>query len=161
MRAGLPLIPPVERRTVGVNEDLMQLDSETSARHRWQVSALVRLAAVGLSAAIAVMGVSMPTWPATLPLRVSSSTTCSPCTPNVLTGAQLYGWGFSSPDALALSGGNLFVANGEGSLTELNASTGKLVRVISGSSYRLIGPDALAVSGGTCSSRTRKLCTTL
>src|ERR1019366_3353446 len=64
----------------------------------------------------------------------------------VLSGSS---YRFNYPDALALSGGYLFVANGAGrSVTELNASTGKLVRVISGSSYRFIGPDALAVSSG-------------
>jgi hypothetical protein len=40
------------------------------------------------------------------------------------------------------------VANNLGnSVTELDASTGALVRVISASIYRLAGPDAMAVSG--------------
>jgi hypothetical protein len=49
---------------------------------------------------------------------------------------------------MAVSGHDLFVANGAGnSLTELDASTGALVRVISASSYRFNGPVAMAVSG--------------
>jgi len=59
------------------------------------------------------------------------------------------GGGFSDPDALAASGGELFVANRDGSsVTELSSSTGKLVRVISASPYKFSGPDALAASGG-------------
>jgi hypothetical protein len=67
-------------------------------------------------------------------------------------------YGFSGPHAIAVSGPDLFVANRKGpiraeflpngtSVTELSASTGRLVRVISGSSYGFDGPDALAVSG--------------
>ena len=44
---------------------------------------------------------------------------------------------FASPDALALSGGDLFVADqGGNSITEINAGTGALLRVISGLAYR-------------------------
>ena len=46
------------------------------------------------------------------------------------------------------SGHDLFVANETGnSLTELNASTGALLRVLSALAYRFAGPDALAFSG--------------
>lgn len=61
---------------------------------------------------------------------------------NALTGALVRAisgaaYGFVSPDAMALSGDDLFAANSEGtnrlcSMTELNTSPGALVRVISG-----------------------------
>ena len=57
------------------------------------------------------------------------------------SGVHVYGWGFKGPEALAVSGSDLFVANYYGnSVTELNASTGALVRVISASSYRFNHP---------------------
>jgi outer membrane protein assembly factor BamB len=47
-----------------------------------------------------------------------------------------------------VSAGELFVANTGGtSVTEVNASTGAAVRVISGPAYQLDGPYAMAVSG--------------
>jgi hypothetical protein len=56
--------------------------------------------------------------------------------------------GVDEPVALAVSGSDLFVANADGnSVTELNASTGARVRVISAAAYGFNGPDALAVSG--------------
>ena len=55
---------------------------------------------------------------------------------------------FDGPQALAVSGSDLFVADLNGdSVTEVSASTGALVRVILGSSYKFDNPDALAVSG--------------
>ena len=60
---------------------------------------------------------------------------------------------FKLADALAVSGPDLFVANGYvvnghgSSVTELDASTGALVGVLSGPKYRFDSPDALAVSG--------------
>ena len=59
---------------------------------------------------------------------------------------------FNHPRALALRGPDLFVANegdgvGGSSVTELNASTGALVRVISGPRYNFFGPSALALRG--------------
>ena len=63
----------------------------------------------------------------------------------VVSGAAYH---LEAPDALAVSNGDLFVANGAGSsLTELNASTGALVRVVSGPAYEFSVPDAMAVSG--------------
>jgi hypothetical protein len=50
--------------------------------------------------------------------------------------------------AMAASGNDLFVMNGDGnSLTEINASTGALIRVISGAQYGFDNPDGLALSG--------------
>jgi hypothetical protein len=49
---------------------------------------------------------------------------------------------------MAAVGNDLFVANsGGGWVTELDASTGALVSVISGSSYQFDGPDAMAAVG--------------
>jgi hypothetical protein len=44
----------------------------------------------------------------------------------------LVGAGFNEPSAFALEGADLFVANLGGSITEVDASTGAVVRVISG-----------------------------
>jgi hypothetical protein len=60
---------------------------------------------------------------------------------------------FDDPDALAVSGSDLFVANGidlsaKPALTELNDTTGALVRVISGAAYDLLNPGAFAVVNG-------------
>lgn len=58
------------------------------------------------------------------------------------SGVHVYGWGFSSPGAVAAAGGDVWVADsGSASVFELNASTGALVRLISGSKYRF-GSDA-------------------
>ena len=57
-------------------------------------------------------------------------------------------YGFIDPDALVVSGPDLYVANGAGeSVTEINRSTAGLVQVFSNSSYPLADPVALAVSG--------------
>ena len=52
--------------------------------------------------------------------------------------------------------GDLFVANGGtdndvGSVTELDGSTGALVRVISGSAYQFNDPSAMVLDGRACS----------
>ncbi len=50
-----------------------------------------------------------------------------------VSGGHVFGWSFDDPRALALRGPDLFVANYYGnSITEVSASTGALVRVISG-----------------------------
>jgi hypothetical protein len=64
------------------------------------------------------------------------------------TGVRVLGWGLYEPDALASSGSDLFAANFAGnSVTEVSASTGALVRVIHGPSFKFGFPDAVAVSG--------------
>ena len=56
--------------------------------------------------------------------------------------------GFRQPDAIASDGTHVWVANNDGnSVTELNASTGALVKVISGSRYEFNDPDAIASDG--------------
>ena len=51
---------------------------------------------------------------------------------------------FSNPTAITSNGRGVWVANGGGkSVTQLNASTGKLVRVVSGSSDEFAFPDAI------------------
>jgi len=67
-------------------------------------------------------------------------------------GAGVTSSDIGSPNALALDGGDLFVASpggddATGALTELNASTGALVRVISAPTYQFHAPDALARDG--------------
>jgi len=64
---------------------------------------------------------------------------------SALPGVHVLGWGFSEPNAIAVAGDDLFVANLNGkSVTELNASTGALVRVVSD---QFGGPYAMAVAG--------------
>jgi hypothetical protein len=62
---------------------------------------------------------------------------------------------FAAPAALAVDRGDLFVASPaaggidgpDGNVTEINAATGALVRVLSGAQYRFVGPDGFAVAG--------------
>jgi hypothetical protein len=55
---------------------------------------------------------------------------------------------FSDPQAIASDGTHIWVANQDGhSVTELNASTGALVRTISGTSYKFNGPSAITSEG--------------
>jgi outer membrane protein assembly factor BamB len=62
---------------------------------------------------------------------------------------------FESPSAMAVSGPDLFVTNGGtgnagtagASVTEINAATGAVVRVIVGRQYRFDYPDVIAVAG--------------
>ncbi len=49
-------------------------------------------------------------------------------------------------DSIAYADGRLWVANGE-SVTELNASNGKLIRVLSGAQYQFNGPAVIAAAG--------------
>jgi YVTN family beta-propeller protein len=56
-------------------------------------------------------------------------------------GVQVLGWGFDLPNALSSDGTHVWVANeGNNTVTELDASTGALVQVISGSSYGFDSP---------------------
>ena len=65
-----------------------------------------------------------------------------------LSGVQVFGWGFGSPDAIASDGTHVWVANYDAnSVTELSAKTGGLVKVISGSRYKFNGPAAIASDG--------------
>jgi DNA-binding beta-propeller fold protein YncE len=56
---------------------------------------------------------------------------------------------FKEPFGLAVAGGDLFVSNfGDNSVTELDAASGRIVRVLSAPDDRFDGPTALAVAGG-------------
>jgi DNA-binding beta-propeller fold protein YncE len=71
---------------------------------------------------------------------------------NSSTGAvvkQMVGpqYGFAYPDALALNGDDLFVANYGGSVTEMNTLTGAVVRQISGPQYGFAYPAAITIDG--------------
>ena len=63
-------------------------------------------------------------------------------------------YAFDCPDALAVTGHDLWVANcesnsssGNGTLTEVNSTTGALVRVLSAATYGFQSPDGLVSSG--------------
>ena len=68
--------------------------------------------------------------------------------------ARVLSRGLDSPSGMALDGDMLLVSNAEGGfanngfVTELDASTGKVIRVISGSGYRFNSPSSLATAGG-------------
>ena len=56
---------------------------------------------------------------------------------------------FNEPWGIATSGGDAFITNGLGhSVTEINSTTGAVVRVISGASYDFDGLSSIVVSGG-------------
>jgi hypothetical protein len=60
---------------------------------------------------------------------------------------------FANPGAIAVSNGKVWVANGPlsgiGSVTELSASNGQLIKVIDGATDGIDGPDALGWSERT------------
>jgi hypothetical protein len=57
-------------------------------------------------------------------------------------------YGIDHPMAIASNGPEIFVANSIGSVSEIQASTRKLVRIIFGSEYHLSKPIAITVAGG-------------
>ncbi len=66
--------------------------------------------------------------------------------PAALSGVHVFGWGFSNPAAIASDDTHVWVANGD-SVTELSATTGGLVKVISGSRYKFDNLAAIAADG--------------
>ena len=69
---------------------------------------------------------------------VTELTASTPALVRVISGSA---YSFNDPDAMAVAGNDLFVANEWGnSLTVLDAATGGLVRVMSGSRQRVQRP---------------------
>jgi DNA-binding beta-propeller fold protein YncE len=64
-----------------------------------------------------------------------------------LEGTNILKTGFSHPDAVTSSGTDVWVANYDNSVTELNESTGTVVRILSASSYGFNHPDAISADG--------------
>ena len=65
-----------------------------------------------------------------------------------MTGVHVLGWGFNCPDAVSSDGSHVWVANAVGnSVTELNASTGAHVQVLSAPSYGFNLPVAISCDG--------------
>jgi DNA-binding beta-propeller fold protein YncE len=59
-------------------------------------------------------------------------------------------YAFTDPQALAVDGNTLWVADGHGNaVTEINATTGALIRVITGRRYQFSDPAAIAAAGGS------------
>ena len=56
-------------------------------------------------------------------------------------------YGFGNPDAIAVSGGHVWVASLSGSVTELNAGNGSWIRTLSGGSYGFSSPEGIATDG--------------
>jgi len=64
-----------------------------------------------------------------------------------LEGTNILKTGFSYPDAVTSSGADVWVANYDNSVTELNESTGAVVRILSAASYGFNHPDAISADG--------------
>jgi len=64
--------------------------------------------------------------------------------PDVLSGG---GYGFSEPSGIALDRAHMWITNGSGSVTEVNASDGSWIRTLSGSRYRFDIPWGIASDG--------------
>ena len=65
-----------------------------------------------------------------------------------LRGPHVFGWGFNRPAAVSSDGTHLWVADTSGdSVIELNAKTGALVKVITGSNNEFAEPRAASADG--------------
>jgi serine/threonine-protein kinase len=93
----------------------------------------------GAAAAVAAAGaLTFALWPA-------SPAPLPPVTSRELAGSS---YGFSSPNAVVLAGSRIWVANSAGnSVTELNASTGSVIRILDGASYQFDYPISFAPDG--------------
>jgi hypothetical protein len=67
----------------------------------------------------------------------------------ITTIANAKGYRFNRPVAITRNGANLFVLNAGDSVTEMTASSGKFVRVISGTRFHFMNPVAVTSSGNT------------
>jgi hypothetical protein len=76
--------------------------------------------------------------------RLSSSAAQPPAGSHVYSSAS---YGFSSPDSIAVDGSHVWVASLGGSVTELNAGNGSLVRILSSSGYGFSSPEGIAADG--------------
>ena len=107
---------------------------------------------IGLLGAAAVLGgamagIGLPAVPVEAAQAQSLVQATSKPRPTAGAG-YLVGAGFNKPSAFALEGTDLFVANLGGSITEVDASTGAIVRVISGPGYHFDEPKSLGLGGG-------------
>ena len=67
---------------------------------------------------------------------------------DALSGPHVFGWGFEAPEGISSDGTHVWVANyGGDSVTELNAATGTLVKVITSAGCRFNQPAAVSVDG--------------
>jgi hypothetical protein len=67
----------------------------------------------------------------------------------ITTIARAKGYRFNRPIAITDNGTNLFIANAGDLVTEITASSGKLVRVISGARFHFANPVAITSTGNT------------
>jgi hypothetical protein len=67
----------------------------------------------------------------------------------IATFTRSNGYRFDKPDAATVNGADLFVANTNGSVTEMASSNGKFVRNISGAKFHFVNPVAITSSGRT------------
>ncbi len=88
-------------------------------------------------------------------VTVMGATTASGGTAGATRSVRLFAgsagtpFGFNSPMAIASDGSHLLVANFAGSsVTEVDAQTGALVRILAGPTYGLHDPDAVAIAAG-------------
>jgi len=81
-------------------------------------------------------------------LSLAAPTFAVASAPRTLSGINVMGWDFSSPDAVASDGTDVWVANGySNTVVALNASTGALVHVFAGAAYGLSYPDSVVTNG--------------
>ncbi len=95
----------------------------------------------------AMAGIGLPAVPVEAAQAPSLVQATSKPSPRAGAG-YLVGAAFNEPSAFGLEGTDLFVANLGGSITEVDASTGAIVRVISGLAYHFDEPKSLGLSGG-------------
>jgi hypothetical protein len=93
-------------------------------------------------------------WQSRLNLGVATDTSSADCygfaglNQTTFSGTLDIGHAFNGPDSTAFDGQNVWVANyGGNSVNEINASTGLLVRSVSGGAYGFAEPDGLSFDG--------------
>src|SRR5579863_9252342 len=85
---------------------------------------------------------------AVLGIAVAASGAGAAAASDALSGPGVFGWGFNGPVAVSSDGTHVWVANFDSdSVTELDAATGALVQVITGSSYQFHSPAAISSDG--------------
>jgi len=98
--------------------------------------------------ALALVSALLVEAPGTAQASAAGAKGPAPVAPVPLAGVNVLGWGFSAPGAVASDGTHTWVANELGnSVTELDATTGAFVAVISRAADGFDGPDAVACDG--------------
>jgi hypothetical protein len=135
------------RRLWHKHHDVLFRDGTPGPRRRTPPTAAPSRDINIVSAAIVVVGPLAATLVILLvPIygRLSSSAAQPPVGSHLYSSAS---YGFSSPDSIAVAGSHVWIANLGGSVTELNADNGSVVRTLSSSSYGFSSPEGIAADG--------------